>query len=309
MYQAIVFLPLLGFLIVGLFGNSLGAKASEYITSGFMVVVAILSWVAFSQVALGDSAGFTVPVLKWLQVGALDASWALRIDTLTAVMLVVVNTVSCLVHIYSIGYMHHDPNRPRFFAYLSLFTFAMLMLVTSDNLVQMFFGWEGVGLASYLLIGFWYKKPSASAAAIKAFVVNRVGDFGFALGIFGVFVLFGSVNLTTIFANAATYLPAVAEAAGHGAAAAGEAAGHAAEVAAPAGDAVLTFLGYHLDKASAITIVCLLLFMGAMGKSAQVPLHLAARCDGRPDAGFGPHSCCNHGHRRCIHAGPFVAAF
>ena len=133
----------------------------------------------------------------------LDVSWWLRIDRLTLVMLVVVNTVSALVHVYSIGYMHHDPHRPRFFAYLSLFTFAMLMLVTSNNLVQMFFGWEGVGLASYLLIGFWYKKPSANAAAMKAFIVNRVGDFGFALGIFGVFVLFGSVNLDTIFAGAA----------------------------------------------------------------------------------------------------------
>ena len=282
MYQAIVFLPLLGFLIVGLFGNSLGAKASEYITSGFMVIAALLSWVAFYQVALGDGQAFTVPVLRWIEAGALDAAWALRIDTLTVVMLVVVNTVSCLVHIYSIGYMHHDPHRPRFFAYLSLFTFAMLMLVTSDNLVQMFFGWEGVGLASYLLIGFWYHKPSANAAAIKAFVVNRVGDFGFALGIFGVFVLFGSVNFDTIFANAATYLPAAAEAA-HGAAPAAEAAGHAAEAAAPAGEAVLNFLGYQLDKASAITIVCLLLFMGAMGKSAQVPLHTWL-----PDAMEGP---------------------
>ena len=282
MYQAIVFLPLLGFLIVGLFGNSLGAKASEYITSGFMVVAALLSWVAFYQVALGDGQAFTVPVLRWIEAGALDAAWALRIDTLTVVMLVVVNTVSCLVHIYSIGYMHHDPHRPRFFAYLSLFTFAMLMLVTSDNLVQMFFGWEGVGLASYLLIGFWYHKPSANAAAIKAFVVNRVGDFGFALGIFGVFVLFGSVNFDTIFANAATYLPAASEAA-HGAAPAAEAAGHAAEAAGPAGEAVLNFLGYQLDKASAITIVCLLLFMGAMGKSAQVPLHTWL-----PDAMEGP---------------------
>lgn len=177
-------------------------------------------------------------------------------------MLVVVNTVSALVHIYSIGYMHHDPNRPRFFAYLSLFTFAMLMLVTADNLVQMFFGWEGVGLASYLLIGFWYKKPSANAAAIKAFVVNRVGDFGFALGIFGVFVLFGSVNLGTIFANAATFIPAEG---------------------APQGAAVLTFLGHALDKQAAMTIVCLLLFMGAMGKSAQVPLHTWL-----PDAMEGP---------------------
>ncbi|MER9135493.1 NADH-quinone oxidoreductase subunit L [Mesorhizobium sp. M0830] len=262
MYQAIVFLPLLGFLIVGLFGTSLGAKASEYITSGFLVIAAVLSWIAFFTVGFGHGEVFTVPVLRWIQSGGLEASWALRIDTLTVVMLVVVNTVSALVHIYSIGYMHHDPNRPRFFAYLSLFTFAMLMLVTADNLVQMFFGWEGVGLASYLLIGFWYKKPSANAAAIKAFVVNRVGDFGFALGIFGLFVLFGSVNLGTIFANAATFVPAEG---------------------APEGAAVLTFLGYALDKQAAMTIVCLLLFMGAMGKSAQVPLHTWL-----PDAMEGP---------------------
>jgi NADH-quinone oxidoreductase subunit L len=262
MYQAIVFLPLLGFLIVGLFGNSLGAKASEYITSGFLVISAVLSWVAFFSVGFGHGEVFVVPVLRWIQSGGLEASWALRIDTLTVVMLVVVNTVSALVHIYSIGYMHHDPNRPRFFAYLSLFTFAMLMLVTADNLVQMFFGWEGVGLASYLLIGFWYKKPSANAAAIKAFVVNRVGDFGFALGIFGLFVLFGSVNLGTIFANAATFIPAEG---------------------APQGAAVLTFLGHALDKQTAMTVVCLLLFMGAMGKSAQVPLHTWL-----PDAMEGP---------------------
>lgn len=262
MYQAIVFLPLLGFLIVGLFGSSLGAKASEYITSGFLVISAMLSWIAFFTVGFGHGEVFTVPVLRWIQAGGLDAAWALRIDTLTAVMLVVVNTVSSLVHIYSIGYMHHDPDRPRFFAYLSLFTFAMLMLVTADNLVQMYFGWEGVGLASYLLIGFWYKKPSANAAAIKAFVVNRVGDFGFALGIFGVFVLFGSVNLGTVFANAASFLPAEG---------------------APEGAAVLTFLGHALDKHTALTVVCLLLFMGAMGKSAQVPLHTWL-----PDAMEGP---------------------
>ncbi|MGD9913836.1 MAG: NADH-quinone oxidoreductase subunit L [Rhizobiaceae bacterium] len=273
MYQAIVFLPLAGFLIVGLFGKSLGARASEYITSGFLVISAVLSWVAFVTVGFGEGEAFTVPVLRFLESGALQANWALRIDTLTVVMLVVVNSVSALVHIYSIGYMHHDPHRPRFFAYLSLFTFAMLMLVTSDNLIQMFFGWEGVGLASYLLIGFWYKKPSANAAAIKAFVVNRVGDFGFVLGICGVFVLFGSVDLGTIFANAATYLPAGA---GHGAeAAVADAAAHS--------DTVLNFLGYELDKATALTIVCLLLFLGAMGKSAQVPLHTWL-----PDAMEGP---------------------
>jgi NADH-quinone oxidoreductase subunit L len=310
MYQAIVFLPLIGFLIVGLFGNSLGARTSEYITSGFLVISAVLSWVAFYMVALGDGQAFTVPVLRFIDSGSLQADWALRVDTLTVVMLVVVNSVSALVHIYSIGYMHHDPHRPRFFAYLSLFTFAMLMLVTSDNLVQMFFGWEGVGLASYLLIGFWYKKPSANAAAIKAFVVNRVGDFGFALGIFGVFMLFGSVSFDTIFTNAAAnYAPAAVHGEattgeGHGAATAEaghEAAPAATETApaaeapaatgehgadaaaAPAGETVMTFLGYNLDKYAALTVICLLLFMGAMGKSAQVPLHTWL-----PDAMEGP---------------------
>ena len=262
-YQVIVFLPLLGVLIAGLFGASIGAKASEYITTGFMVVAAVLSWVAFFSVALGDSEVFTVPVLRWIEVGGLQADWALRVDTLTAVMLVVVNTVSALVHVYSIGYMHDDPHRPRFFAYLSLFTFAMLMLVTADNLVQMFFGWEGVGLASYLLIGFWYKKPSANAAAIKAFVVNRVGDFGFALGIFGVFVLFGSVNFDTIFATAADL-------------SAGRRRGRRRR-------AVIKFLGYAARQAVALTVVCLLLFMGAMGKSAQFLLHTWL-----PDAMEGP---------------------
>ena len=261
MYHAIVFLPLLGFLIAGLFGRSIGAKASEYVTTGFLLVSAALSWVAFFTVAFGEGGAFTVPVLTFIQAGGLDVSWALRIDTLTVVMLIVVNTVSALVHLYSIGYMHHDPHRPRFFAYLSLFTFAMLMLVTSDNLVQMFFGWEGVGLASYLLIGFWYQKPSASAAAIKAFVVNRVGDFGFLLGLFGVFVLFGSVNFATIFANAATI----------------------AESPDQSGEAVFTFLNWSLTQSGALTAICLLLFMGAMGKSAQVPLHTWL-----PDAMEGP---------------------
>ena len=268
MYHAIVFLPLIGFLIAGLFGNQIGAKASEYITSGLLIVAAVLSWIAFFSVGFGhDVEAFRVPVMTFIESGNLSVDWALRIDTLTVVMLVVVNTVSALVHVYSIGYMHHDPNRPRFFAYLSLFTFAMLALVTADNLVQMFFGWEGVGLASYLLIGFWYKKPSANAAAMKAFIVNRVGDFGFALGIFGVFVLFSSINFTTIFASAAEYLPADA---GHGEAVA-------------SGEVVLNFLGYQLDKAHAMTVVCLLLFMGAMGKSAQFLLHTWL-----PDAMEGP---------------------
>ncbi|NUS69902.1 MAG: NADH-quinone oxidoreductase subunit L, partial [Ensifer adhaerens] len=260
--KAIVFLPLIGFLIAGLFGSSIGAKASEYVTSGLMIIAAALSWYVFVDVAMGHQEMIKVSVLRWIQSGTFDVEWAFRVDTLTSVMFVVVNTVSTLVHVYSIGYMHHDPHRPRFFAYLSLFTFAMLMLITSDNLVQMFFGWEGVGLASYLLIGFWYKKPSANAAAMKAFIVNRVGDFGFALGIFLVFVLFGSVNLETIFAAAKTYLPA-------------EGAG--------AGEAVVTLFGMHLDKADAITAASLLLFMGAMGKSAQFLLHTWL-----PDAMEGP---------------------
>ncbi|MEO1701845.1 MAG: NADH-quinone oxidoreductase subunit L [Pseudomonadota bacterium] len=279
MYHLIVFLPLLGALIAGFGGRHIGAKACEYITSGFLVIAAILSWVAFFQVGYSDVEPRTVEVLRWIQSGNLDVSWAFRIDTLTVVMLVVVNTVSALVHIYSIGYMHHDPHRPRFFAYLSFFTFSMLMLVTSDNLVQMFFGWEGVGVASYLLIGFWYKKPSANNAAMKAFIVNRVGDFGYALGIFGVFVLFGSVNFDTIFANAAQFAPVdmmhtAATSASEGAAVV--ASGAAEEI-------VLNFLGYDLTRGGALTIVCLLLFMGAMGKSAQFLLHTWL-----PDAMEGP---------------------
>ncbi|EEY04402.1 NADH-quinone oxidoreductase subunit L [Brucella neotomae] len=261
LYYAIVFLPLIGFLVAGLFGNKIGAKASEYITSGLMVFVAILSWIVFFKIPLGhDAETVRIPVLHWVNSGALTFDWALRVDTLTGVMLVVVNSVSALVHIYSIGYMHHDPHRPRFFAYLSLFTFAMLMLVTSDNLIQMFFGWEGVGLASYLLIGFWFKKPSANAAAMKAFVVNRVGDFGFLLGIFSVFALFQSVDYNTIFAAAANAL-----------------------LGGDANQVVLDFLGYQLDRQGAITIACLLLFMGAMGKSAQFLLHTWL-----PDAMEGP---------------------
>ena len=251
MYTAIVFLPLLGFLIAGLFGRQLGARPSEIITTSLLILAALLSWVAFAQVGLG-STPMSVPVISnWISSGALKIDWSLRIDSLTVVMLVVVNSVSALVHLYSIGYMHEDPSRQRFFAYLSLFTFAMLMLVTADNLVQMFFGWEGVGLASYLLIGFWYEKPSANAAAMKAFVVNRVGDFGFALGIFLVFVLTNSVSLSQVFAAA----PGLA------------------------GKSIHVF-GHDWD---AMTITCLLLFMGAMGKSAQFLLHTWL-----PDAMEGP---------------------
>ncbi len=249
MYELIVFLPLFGFLIAGLFGRWIGARGAEVVTTGFLAVCFVLSWIAFFQVAAG--AGAHVPVGNWFTSGKLAVDWALRIDTLTAVMLVVVTTVSFLVHVYSIGYMAEDPCRPRFFAYLSLFTFAMLMLATADNLVQLFFGWEGVGLMAYLLIGFWYERPSANAAAIKAFVVNRIGDFGFALGIFLTYTLTGSVTFDQVFAAA----PALAGKTVH-------------------------FIGFDWDAA---TLACLLLFMGAMGKSAQFLLHTWL-----PDAMEGP---------------------
>jgi NADH-quinone oxidoreductase subunit L len=251
MYAAIVFLPLLGFLIAGPFGWRIGARPSEIVTTSLSFVSAFLSWIVFIQVALGTAPATVSVIGNWFTSGALKVDWSLRIDTLTAVMLVVVGTVSSLVHLYSIGYMSDDPARPRFFAYLSLFTFAMLMLVTADNLVQMFFGWEGVGLLSYLLIGFWYEKPQANAAAIKAFVVNRVGDFGFALGIFLIFTLTNSVGFDQIFAAA----PGLANKTVH-------------------------VFGLDLD---AMTITCLLLFMGAMGKSAQFLLHTWL-----PDAMEGP---------------------
>jgi NADH-quinone oxidoreductase subunit L len=249
-YTAIVFLPLIGALVAGLFGRAIGERPSEIVTTALLMISAVLSWAVFVQVGLGHET-HKVQVLRWITSGELDTSWSLRIDTLTSVMLVVVTTVSSLVHLYSIGYMHEDDSRPRFFAYLSLFTFAMLMLVTSDNLLQMFFGWEGVGLASYLLIGFWYKKPEANAAAIKAFVVNRVGDFGFALGIFALFFVFKSVNLDAVFAAAPT---AVGK--------------------------TFSFAGYDVDI---LTTIALLLFMGAMGKSAQFLLHTWL-----PDAMEGP---------------------
>lgn len=250
MYHAIVFLPLIGFLIAGLFGRLIGARGSEIVTTSLLVVSAVLSWIAFFNVGFG-SGTTRVQVATWMSSGGLQVDWAFRVDTLTVVMLVVVNTVSSLVHLYSIGYMHEDPHRPRFFAYLSLFTFAMLMLVTADNLLQMFFGWEGVGLASYLLIGFWYQKPSACAAAMKAFIVNRVGDFGFLLGIFLVFVLTGSVAFDTIFPQIAGLT-----------------------------EKTFRFLGYDWN---ALTLTALLLFMGAMGKSAQFLLHTWL-----PDAMEGP---------------------
>ena len=227
-----------------------GSRAAEIVTTTLLLVSAALSWIAFVNVGFQHQDA-RIPLLPWVYSGDLRVDWALRVDTLTAVMLVVVTTVSSLVHLYSIGYMHEDPNRPRFMGYLSLFTFAMLMLVTADNLVQLFFGWEGVGLASYLLIGFWYQRPSANAAAIKAFVVNRVGDFGFALGIFAVFMMTKSTDFETIFAAAPSLV----------------------------GKTIGVF-GYQAD---ALTLICLLLFMGAMGKSAQFLLHTWL-----PDAMEGP---------------------
>ncbi len=227
-----------------------GSRTAELITTVLLLASAALSWAMFVDVGFLHH-DMRVVLLPWIDSGDLSVAWTLRVDTLTAVMLVVVTTVSSLVHLYSIGYMHEDPNRPRFMAYLSLFTFAMLMLVTADNLVQLFFGWEGVGLASYLLIGFWFQKPSANAAAIKAFVVNRVGDFGFALGIFAIFALIGSTDFETIFAGA----PGLT-------------------------GKTINFFGWQAD---ALTLTCLLLFMGAMGKSAQFLLHTWL-----PDAMEGP---------------------
>ena len=250
MEAAVVLLPLLGAFIAGVFGRIFGDKASMVITCSFLVISALISWYLFFAVAIGGDPR-TVVLFEWVTSGDLEFFWSLKVDTLTAVMLIVVTTVSAVVHIYSVGYMHHDDAIPRVFAYLSLFTFSMLMLVTADNLVQLIFGWEGVGLCSYLLIGFWYKRPSANAAAIKAFLVNRVGDVGFALGIFATFVLFGTVQLDAIFA-----------------AATGKA------------DATLVFLGMEFH---ALTVTCLLLFIGAMGKSAQIGLHTWL-----PDAMEGP---------------------
>jgi NADH-quinone oxidoreductase subunit L len=250
MYQAILLLPLVGAIFAGFFGRLVGARASEVVTTTLVLVTALLSLLAFYQVALQGQEE-RIEMLRWIDSGALKSAWSLRIDTLTVVMLVVVTTVSGLVHLYSVGYMEEDPHRSRFFAYLSLFTFAMLALVTADDFLQLFFGWEGVGLASYLLIGFWYHKPSACNAAIKAFIVNRVGDFGFALGIFAVFTLFNSIQYDTVFASAP------------------------AEVGK-----TMEFLGCQVD---ALTLICLLLFMGAMGKSAQFLLHTWL-----PDAMEGP---------------------
>jgi NADH-quinone oxidoreductase subunit L len=249
-YAAIVFLPLLGSAIAGLFGRAIGARNSELVTTVFLFASAALSCWAFYDVIFLGHAGL-IPIADWIRSGSFQAGWAIRVDALTAVMLVVVTGVSALVHLYSVGYMSDDPHRPRFFAYLSFFTFSMLALVTANNFLQLFFGWEGVGLSSYLLIGFWYTRPTANAAAIKAFVVNRVGDFGFAIGIFAIWSVFHTLDYSAVFAAA----PALA-------------------------GKTFLFAGHQLDI---LTTICFLLFIGAMGKSAQIGLHVWL-----PDAMEGP---------------------
>ncbi len=246
-----VFAPLIGAAIAGFFGRRIGNTASQAVTTGLLFVSCIVAWIVFGNWTWGELEPFTVTLAPFINVGDFQSNWAIRIDALSATMLVVVTTVSSLVHLYSWGYMAEDPDKPRFFAYLSLFTFAMLALVTAADFMQLFFGWEGVGLASYLLIGFWFKKPTASAAAIKAFVVNRVGDFGFALGIITVFWMFGTIQFAELF-------PMIASKAGTG----------------------WDFLGHRW---SALDLAGFLLFIGAMGKSAQFFLHTWL-----PDAMEGP---------------------
>ena len=247
---SIIALPLIASIISGFFGKLIGDRSSEIITSLLVSISAIFSVLVLYEVVVNQYQE-NIIIATWISSGSLEVNWSMKIDSLSAVMLVVVTSVSALVHIYSIGYMSHDPHKPRFMAYLSLFTFTMLMLVTADNFIQLFFGWEGVGLCSYFLIGFWFKKESANKAAIKAFVVNRVGDFGFALGIFLIFYLFGTVNYTEVFAEIRNIT-----------------------------DKYLVFLGITFN---AVDLICLLLFIGAMGKSAQILLHTWL-----PDAMEGP---------------------
>ena len=250
MEYLIIFLPLLAALIAGFFGKSIGDKLSEILTSLFVTISAILSLIVFYKVVLNGYQNNLV-IAKWISSGSLNANWSIQIDALSAVMLVVVTLISSVVHIYSIGYMSHDKNKPRFMSYLSLFTFSMLVLVTSDNFLQLFFGWEGVGVCSYFLIGFWYKREKANSAAIKAFLVNRVGDFGLALGIFLIFYIFGSINYNEVF----NMVPNIQT-------------------------NEITFLGYKINS---INLICTLLFIGSMGKSAQIFLHTWL-----PDAMEGP---------------------
>ena len=236
----IVSLPLLAAIISGFFGNKLGNRFSEILTSLFVSISAIFSIYIFYNVMINDY-NSNIIISSWISSGTLEVNWSIKIDPLSSVMLVVVTFISSLVHIYSIGYMHHDPHKPRFMSYLSLFTFSMLMLVTSDNFLQLFFGWEGVGVCSYFLIGFWFKKQSANNAAIKAFLVNRVGDFGLALGIFLIFYYFGTINYKEVFNLIPTLI-----------------------------SEKINFLGFSFVV---IDLICILLFIGAMGKSAQIFLH------------------------------------
>ena len=247
----LVFAPLVGAIIAGLFGRRIGNVASQSVTTGLLLLACGLSWYTFGQWTWGHMEPFTVAIAPFINIGDFQSAWSIRIDGLSAVMLVVVTTVSALVHLYSWGYMAEDDSKPRFFAYLSLFTFAMLALVTAADFMQLFFGWEGVGLASYLLIGFWFKKPTANAASIKAFVVNRVGDFGFALGIMTVFWAFGTIEFAELF-------PLIADGASK----------------------TWTFIGRDWPL---VDLACVLLFIGAMGKSAQFFLHTWL-----PDAMEGP---------------------
>ena len=250
MVYLIVFLPLLGSIIAGFWGRRLGDKLSLYLTSTLLLISMTLSWITFWQLS-SNHVDKVYPLMEWMNIGDFNVVWSLRHDMLSAVMMIVITTVSAMVHIYSIGYMSHDNSKPRFMSYLSLFTFAMLMLVTSDNLIQLFFGWEGVGLASYLLIGFWYHKPSAHTAAMKAFIVNRVGDFGFILGIIAIYSVFGSLYFDEIFSDVEGL--------------------HKLSI---------VMLGF---KINVIELIAILLFIGAMGKSAQIGLHTWL-----PDAMEGP---------------------
>jgi NADH-quinone oxidoreductase subunit L len=245
-----VFSPLFAFLVAGLFGRQIGDKGAQFVTCAAVIVAAFAAVTLFFDVILHDHPYVTV-LAPWVHAGAFKVEWALRVDQLSVVMMCVINIVSACVHVYSVGYMSHDEAKARFMAYLSLFTFAMLMLVTADNLLQLFFGWEGVGLASYLLIGFWNHKHSANAAAVKAFIVNRVGDFGLALGLMAIFVVFGTIEMGPVFDSAPLYA-----------------------------DKTFIFFGFELH---ALTVICLLLFTGAIGKSAQLGLHTWL-----PDAMEGP---------------------
>ncbi len=250
MAVAVVFLPLIAALIAGFFGRVIGDRSAQLVTCGALLLSAVFGIFLFRDILAAEEVR-VIPLATWIVAGGVDVAWSLRLDTLSGVMIVVVTVVSSMVHVYSIGYMAEDRSIPRFMAYMSLFTFFMLALVTADNFVQLFFGWEGVGLMSYLLVGFWYDRPSANAAAIKAFLVNRVGDFGFSLGIFAVFVIFGSLDFTTVFGAAPKVVGKTME-----------------------------FLGWQVDS---LTLACILLFIGAMGKSAQIPLHTWL-----PDAMEGP---------------------